>query len=90
MGNTPVTDNSIGYPTVLGSPFTSPLTPTSSIQYAGVDQNYPIAERRLFGLDRVTAGIFESTPLPIDVVSTNQATASEHRQQCLAPNELLK
>lgn len=44
MGNTPTLDNSSGYPTVLGSPFTSPLTPTSSIQYAGVDQNYPIAE----------------------------------------------
>ncbi len=44
MGNTPSFDNNSGYPTVLGSPFTSPLTPTSSIQYAGVDQNYPIAE----------------------------------------------
>jgi hypothetical protein len=43
-GNTPTLDNVAGYSTLLGSPFSSPLSPTSSFQYAGVDQNYPLAE----------------------------------------------
>src|SRR5271166_1306880 len=43
-GNTPTFDNSVGYSTLLGAPFSSPLSSTSSFQYAGVDQNYPLAE----------------------------------------------